>query len=75
MTSRFRTLYILSIKSTIWRNTDVKKFIESIKLYPNAEYIILCIFGDRIMSSFKVIEEGLRSSPSVRRKQKEAMSE
>ena len=44
-------------------------------LIENAEYIILCIFGDRIMSSFKVVEEGLRSSPSVRRKQKEAMSE
>lgn len=44
-------------------------------LIENAEYIILCIFGDRIMSSFKVIEEGIRSSPSVRRKQKEAMSE
>lgn len=44
-------------------------------LIENGEYIILCIFGGRIMSSFKVIEEGLRSSPSVRRKQKEAMSE
>ena len=44
-------------------------------LIENGEYIILCIFGGRIISSYKVIEEGLRSSPSVRRKQKEAMSE
>ena len=56
--STLRETWILPINSTIWRRRSIKLFPE----IGHDEYIILCNFGGRSISGFKVIEED--STPS-----------
>ena len=58
--STLREILIMPINSTIWRHNDLDYATASIKLCPevgNDEYFIVCNFGSRRMSQFKVIEQ------------------